>query len=246
MNTFYTTKLNKDLRNQISTLLNTCKAYDNINGCIFLEKELNAIENFPCYIYCTEGTLLVGFLSVFIPDEHTCEIYSYVHPDYRNNHIFTNMFNTATKLLNSTPITCIQIICEPNSPGEQLLLSKGYSSPVCECMMKYNSTYTPKTFPDFKLISNNDNTYFELSYNNIILGHCRIDYTRNCSTIYDVEIYKEHQGNGYSKILINLILKCIKKSSIVLHVTASNTKALRAYTSCGFDIIEELHFYNII
>lgn len=245
MNTFYTSNLNNTLREQISDLVNLCKSYDNIRGGIFLEEELNAIKDFPCYIYCMEDTLLIGFLSVFIPDDDTCEIYAYVHPDHRKKHIFTRMYNKVMELLNSTSISYIQIVCEPGSPGEQLLLKMGYSDPLCECMMKYNSSYVPKAFSDFKLVPNDNNTYFQLSSNNIILGHCRIDYTKNCSTIYDVEIYEKHRGNGYSKVLINLILNHIKKSSIVLHVTASNTKALRAYTSCGFDIIEELHFYNI-
>lgn len=245
MKMFCTNNLDKSINEQISNLLNICKQHENINGCIFLEEEINYLQDFPCYIYCTISDVLVGFLSIFICDDSNCEIYAYVHPEHRNNHIFTSMYKKATSLLESTTITNIQIVCEPDSTGEQMLLAKGYCKPICECMMKYNNAYIPDTYPDFSLISHDSDTYVELVFNNIILGHCRIDYADNCATIYDVEIYEENRGKGYSKILINLVLAHIKKSSIVLHVTASNTKALRAYTSCGFEIIDELHFYEI-
>ncbi|MBE5927285.1 MAG: GNAT family N-acetyltransferase [Lachnospiraceae bacterium] len=245
MEIFCTNKLNQSINEQVSNLLDICKQYENINGCIFLEDDINYIQDFPCYIYCTISDVLVGFLSIFIPDDTSCEIYAYVHPNYRNRHIFTSMYDKALNLLKATTISDIQIVCEPNSTGEQMLLAKECSNPICECMMKFNHSYCPETHTDFSLIPYNNNTYIELTYNNIILGHCRIDYTKNCATIYDVEIYEENRGKGYSKILINLVLNHIKKSSIVLHVTASNTNALRAYTSCGFEIIDELHFYKI-
>ncbi len=267
MNTYFTNTLDNNLKEKVYHLIDICKESDNLNGCIFLEEELNTISNLPCYIYCVENTLLIGFLSIFVPDINSCEIYSYVHPEYRHKHIFTNMYNNALNILNGYGISYIQIVCEPGSPGEHLIQAKGYSDYICECMMKYQYKHTSVDCSDYKLIVSKDNELVKLAYNNIILGHCRIDYKNNCTTIYDVEILAKYQGHGYSKVLINMTLDHIsqlqaveistesntqnlkeavnKKSSIVLHVTASNTKALRAYISCGFEIIEELHFYNI-
>lgn len=267
MNTYFTTTLDNSLKEKVYNLIDICKESDALNGCIFLEEELNAIPDLPCYIYCIENNMLIGFLSIFVPDTNSCEIYSYVHPDYRHKHIFTDMYNNALNILNEYNISYVQIVCEPDSPGEHLLQAKRHSDCICECMMKYTGSHTSVNCNDYQLIVSEDNELLKLTYNNIILGHCRIDYKNNCTTIYDVEILAKFQGHGYSKILINMTLDHIsqlqdaeiftepntqnlkesanKKSSIVLHVTASNTKALRAYISCGFEIIEELHFYNI-
>lgn len=245
MKTYITHILDENTTEQIHVLIELCKSNDNINGCVFLEEDMNAINTIPCYFYTKHDNNLIGFLSIFFPDEFSCEIYAYVHPNYRNKGIFNNLYKKALNALYTNDIAYIQIVCEPNSPGENLLISKGYSNFTCECLMKLVTPTISNEHEDYVVISNSDYTFFKLVYNNIILGHCQINYTENTATIFDVEIYEQHQGKGYSKVLINLVIPHIKKSSIVLHVTASNIKALRAYKSCGFEIIEELLYYDI-
>ena len=245
MKTYTTTSITTEIRNQIENLLQICREYENIKCNIFLEEDMNFYENIPCYYYTLENNKLIGILSVFIPDEFSCEIYACTHPDHRQAGVFSNLLITATETLSQTNINNIQIVCEPNSSGENWLLSNDYNQCICECLMKYNSNHTIKSHCNFIVKHNEDYTFFELSLNSESLGKCNIAYNNNCATIYDVQIYEEYQGNGYSKILIDMIIPFIKKSSIVLHVTSSNIKALRAYISCGFDIIEELRFYDI-
>ena len=66
MNIIKTNKLDNFTKEKIIDLITICKHHDNINGCIFLEDEINYLPNFPCYIYCLEADKLIGFLSVFI------------------------------------------------------------------------------------------------------------------------------------------------------------------------------------
>lgn len=63
--------------------------------------------------------------------------------------------------------------------------------------------------------------------------------------IYRLMIDKEHQGHGYGRQALNLLLSIIKKDlehhMVYLSVNDKNTSAIRMYQSFGFEFDGRLH-----
>lgn len=241
-------ELNKEELKDINSLVNICRNYDNISGCMFLENEMNEYEDFPCFTLIYEENILVGVMSIFIPDTKACEIYSYVHPDYRRQGYFNTMLKKNLSLLKNFGIKKLLVVCEPDTSGVLVLNHLGAASYNAEYLMKLTASYMPAHYKEY-ILKYIDNCYFELQYDSHTIGSCYVDYNDNCTTLYDVLIYKEHRGKGYSTILIDMVLNELKKrttDNIVLHVSGNNIYAIKAYLKAGFEIIQEVRYYKLI
>ncbi len=81
--------------------------------------------------------------------------------------------------------------------------------------------------------------------NNIEIGLGQIIKEKNTLTLVNFGILKEHRGNGYSKYLLNYLLKYLKakgEKKLILRVDSKNNKANNLYTSMGF--ITKWEYYN--
>ena len=75
MNIFVTNSITSKQYNEAMELIEKCAKADGTRGISFLEQELNAIEEFPCFYMMYDGSRLVSYLSVFIKDfsrKHCC------------------------------------------------------------------------------------------------------------------------------------------------------------------------------
>lgn len=87
----------------------------------------------------------------------------------------------------------------------------------------------------FAILSDNDEIYSVIEV--------MPTFDRELAYIYGVFVSPDHQGNGYSRILLNYVLNELKNINIKrveLTTDKDNYKAYSLYTSIGFKIVKEL------
>ncbi len=244
MNIISKSSLNASEISSVNELITRCSLLENIDGCMFLEPELNEFEDFPCFALAYEENILIGVLSVFIIDSANCELYSYVHPDYRRMGCFSTMLTQVKESISLYHISHINIVCEPESTGIQVLNHYSITNYTAEYLMKYTDESAAINCDGFEIFTDDDE-FYELVCDDKVLGHCYVDCNDGSTTLYDVEIYSEYRGNGYANILIKLVLEEIDtNNNIILHVTGSNIRALRTYERNGFKVAKEIRYYE--
>lgn len=96
-----------------------------------------------------------------------------------------------------------------------------------------NSSY--KTILD--TLKSDKLNYYVLKNGTEIIGFLEILLIAPECELYDIAIKKEYQGRGYSKILIDNLLKLLKENqvaTIFLEVNSINYKAINLYEKYGF------------
>jgi len=79
--------------------------------------------------------------------------------------------------------------------------------------------------------------YYLLFLNEEVIGFFEVSNVAGESELFDIAIKKEFQGRGYSKILMEQLLKvCKEKNSrtIFLEVNKINLRAIKLYEKFGF------------
>lgn len=80
-----------------------------------------------------------------------------------------------------------------------------------------------------------------------IIGMAGASFEEGEASIFGVGILPEYRGKGYSKILLNEVIKDIyinHTKSITLEVNSSNNIAFNLYTKNGFTIDNAFHYYR--
>lgn len=88
-----------------------------------------------------------------------------------------------------------------------------------------------------KTISSDVLDYYLLFLNEEVIGFFEVSNVAGESELFDIAIKKEFQGRGYSKILMEQLLKvCKEKNSrtIFLEVNKINLRAIKLYEKFGF------------
>jgi len=80
-----------------------------------------------------------------------------------------------------------------------------------------------------------ERTYLLLDIDQNILGYYMwYPQNDNQAYLYSIAIDKYHQGNGYSKLMLEHFLTVSGYNTHCLHVNPSNTKAMHLYSKYGF------------
>lgn len=88
-----------------------------------------------------------------------------------------------------------------------------------------------------KTISSDVLDYYLLFLNEEVVGFFEVSNVAGESELFDIAIKKELQGRGYSKVLMEQLLKvCKEKNSrtIFLEVNKINLRAIKLYEKFGF------------
>lgn len=88
-----------------------------------------------------------------------------------------------------------------------------------------------------KTISSDVLDYYLLFLNEEVIGFFEVSNVAGESELFDIAIKKEFQGRGYSKVLMEQLLKvCKEKNSrtIFLEVNKINLRAIKLYEKFGF------------
>ncbi len=98
----------------------------------------------------------------------------------------------------------------------------------------YKTPWSKQMFED-ELIKNKFANMYVLEKNNEIVGYIGAWMVSDNATITKVSVDKRFQGQGYSKILMDEIIKVAKDADFIfLEVRVSNIKAHNLYLSYGF------------
>lgn len=257
MNIYATSHLDNTLQSDIIELVKLCAEYDGTGEHIFLEEDINALPKLPAYYIATTkpDNMLIGYMGVFTPDEYNCEVYCYVHPEYRNQHIFTRLSALLKKNLKNYDTDTIHFVAAPDS----VTVSK-----IAQHLRAHHepSDYILINNPGTRIISGtNDTLYIEelpheeeseetvsIINDGICIGKCGLFFLGSCATIHDFEIFEKHRNKGFGRLSLNLILDFLADKNItdvILHVTESNKAACHLYMTNGFHIKEQTDYYSI-
>ena len=251
MHLIKTKTLTSNQYHDAATLINLCKANDSTRGISFLEPEMNAIPEFPCFYLLYNGTTLVSLLSVFLPDDTQCEVYASTIPSERMNGYFGKLLSSAVNNLSNYGIKKIYIVNEPacTSGTNFLNSSPNVKFAYSEYLMKYNMDITPipKEILSIKVKKNENTEEISSFFENEEIGHLCIEHNRGVATIYGFVVEPNQRGKGFGTETLLLVLRHLIKSGchkILLQVNGANTAAHNMYSHHGFVSEEQIDYWQ--
>lgn len=216
--------------------LNDNIAYDRISA--------DDSEDFDSYILSYDDNVLVGCL-LYSQIGITNEIRGIVHSDYRRQGIFTKMVSMLKSECNIDDVIFVGKDCYPGI--KQCATSFGCVYCFHDFLMEFNpNLFTPKESDELYIEFDeaNDSYYYHLDDD--LIGSCSIYEENDIINIYEVFIEPPYRGRGFGRQIISDLLWDLVNSGkkIHLHVSESNTVALKLYTSCGFEIKDSVAYYT--
>jgi len=251
MNIFVTNRLSSNQYHDIMELVETAAGADGTHGISFLEQELNDIEEFPCFYLLYDGSRLVSYLSVFIPDKEQCEIYSATLPEERGKDYFKRLLSEALTHIRKYGIVRKVIANEPGSGDMVDYLTKiNAQIEDTDYLMSYDTAVTPKpqgilTMQHRKVESTE---IYETYKDGVMIGGCQVEFTRNQAVIHGFKVEEAERGKGYGTETLLLILKHLKESDapkILLHVNGANKAAHAMYSHHGFVEEQQIDYWRL-
>lgn len=249
MNIFVTNTLSSSQYHQIMELTEICSKADNTHGISFLEQELNEIEEFPCFYLMYDGSRLVSYLSVFIPDESQCEIYGGTLPEERGKGYFKRLLTRALTHIREYGIERKLVVIEPGCKDMENYLVKINAKHVdTDYLMSYDKNVKPVPQRSLKMIHNKvENTEnYETFKDSVLIGSCKVEFTRTHAVIYNFKVEENQRGKGYGTETLLLILEHILESGatrVLLHVNDANQAAHAMYLHHGFVHEEQIDYW---
>lgn len=240
------------------TQLNEIEAFINSNSfnntISFLENDMNYFEDFPCFFMAYDHQTLIGFLSVFIPDSASCEIY--YHISDTNKHLALEIFNAIyhelSPLLDKYQLYNKYILFDGKTNNFRILNNIDNACfSHSECLMQYDLNHIWKNKPDkleFDIEETEDTLIINTFLQDEFIGSSDVDISDDYALIHNVKVIKDYRGLGYGTETIYHTIKHLKDnnySKILLHVNSANTIAFTMYSHHGFNIIQQIDYWKI-
>lgn len=241
MNFFYLNTLNTIQLKNIAELYAYCNNHDNnIYECFSADDT----ADFDAYILSYDNAVLTGFL-MYLRIGGTNEIRGVVHPDYRQQGIFSKMVQRLKSELNFDDVI---FVGKDNYPGmKKCAVSLGYTFCNHDFLMEYNpELFTPDVSKNLDVEFDKEYSTYYYYLDDISIGACRIYEENYTINIYEVFVEPSYRRLGYGRQIISDVLWDLVNSGkkIRLHVTENNTAALNLYKSCGFEIKDSIVYYS--
>ena len=249
MNIFVTNNITSNQYHEAMELTEQCAKADGTHGISFLEQELNEIEEFPCFYMMYDGSRLVSYLSVFIPDDSQCEIYGGTLPEERGKGYFKRLLSEALAHIREFGIERKLVVIEPGCKDMEEYLTKiNAKHEDSDYLMTYDKSVKPVPQKILKLThEKKDNTeYYETFKDGQKVGSCKVEFTRTQAVIYDFKVEENERGKGYGTETLLLILKNVLENDadkILLHVNGANTVAHAMYSHHGFVEEQQIDYW---
>ena len=241
---------------EINNFIDYCTNIDNYTYDFQYESEPLTI---PSIYFCYGNNKILGVLSICEYSIDTLCIYSLISPEFRNNHIFSNLFDILQKNLKTSdsPYKYLEfhLPCTDNNffnPAIFLLNNYNFKFSHKEYLLSYSlyeDSHLKNKSNEIEVIYDDSIQEFTLWINDNCIGGCMIyssEEDNSFATIYDYEIVSKYQGKGYGKLGLFLILKELKYmnyKNVILHVSGLNKQAHNLYISCGFNISSLISVY---
>ena len=260
MNLINTNQLSSNQYHEAKRLIALCKEFDRTAGISFLDANMNALPEFPCFFLCYERNILVGILTAFLPSSTECEVYAYTHPDYRHRGIFQKIWKLARQRLHNYGIHDIFFVMDPKcQSGIHILVTMGAHLHNSEYMLEFSGIPVPHPRKALILTSFRKGTtiYYSAYLPNasdssdapdVLVGTCCVDNSYGSSSIYNFEILENYRGKKWGTEFLLLLLKDLTESGsskILLHVSSSNKTAYHMYLHHGFTMHTQIDYWKL-
>lgn len=210
--------------------------------------------NYHSFHFLTENDVLVSFIGIMPVNDSDVELTAYTFPSFRHQGHFTFLLENVMKELAQTSdcrILSEQKLVFPfieNIPSHaEYLMQLSYEN--------YRITPQPAAagteLLEYSYRNENETeSIYVLTEKGTALGLLKLTCETGSGTacLHHVQIRKSCRHKGYGTLLVSHALHSFlqeKNCDTVLHVTSTNTAAVRLYQKLGFRIIQSLDYYRL-
>ena len=218
--------------------------------------------------YTFSSKVPVGFISCIILPENQLDIAAFVDPSYRQKGIFTAMVKELLKkaweittdgsidyINNTNRSGTFSLICSMSDETYQLIKASSLSPRLVST--EYLYTINKSILSGRKEEKLLTFSCSEGCYTAFIKGKRKpvaelfIDDFASQGCMNDVWTDEKYRNKGIATALVNYALneyyshESNKSKEIILHVTGSNTAAIKLYQKCGFSELTHTSYYEI-
>ena len=239
-----------------------------------IEYEEDATDLIQLATYSSGSEVPVGFISCIILPDNQLDVAAFVDPSYRKKGIFTAMvkelLNKVWEISNNGRADSFSLVCSMNDEIYQLIKASSLSPRLVSTEYLYvinksifsdskegsidSRILTGKNLSEGKLITFSCS---EGCYTAFIKGKRKpvaelfIDDFSSQGCMNDVWTDEKYRNKGIATALVDYALNEYyshepnKDKQIILHVTGSNTAAIKLYQKCGFSELTHTSYYEI-
>ena len=244
------------------------------SGDYSIDYEEDATDLIQLAAYSSGSEVPVGFISCIILPDNQLDVAAFVDPSYRKKGIFTAMvkelLNKVWEISNNGRADSFSLVCSMNDEIYQLIKASSLSPRLVSTEYLYvinksifsdskegsidSRILTGKNLSEGKLITFSCS---EGCYTAFIKGKRKpvaelfIDDFSSQGCMNDVWTDEKYRNKGIATALVNYALNEYyshepnKNKQIILHVTGSNTAAIKLYQKCGFSELTHTSYYEI-
>ncbi len=205
--------------------------------------------------FLTDNDCFISFVGIMPVSTDTVELTAYTAPAFRRQGHFTFLLKKVMQELDRFP--SLRILSEQKLlfpfikntfSHQEYLMKLNHDATLCPVQDKTAAVleYIFETPEETEYI-------YVLKMQSIPLGIMKI--TRETGSknacLHHIKIRRPFRNSGYGFLLLSQALTLFRKKitqkncGIVLHVTSTNTAALRLYQKLGFQIIQSLDYYRL-
>jgi len=111
----------------------------------------------------------------------------------------------------------------------------------------FNCNYKDSKSVISKSLKSGSRTQYIAILDGNFIGIVAVSFDNDEASIFGLGISPQHQGKGYGKELLNLILEDLKKKDIqnvFIEVDSTNKNAFNLYLKCGFEVETSYDYYR--
>lgn len=244
------------------------------SGDYSIDYEEDATDLIQLAAYSSGSEIPVGFISCIILPDNQLDVAAFVDPSYRKKGIFTAMIKELLKkvpeISSNGKTDTFSLICSMSDETYRLIKASSLSPRLVSTEYLYvtnksifsgrkegsidSRILTGKNLSEGKLITFSCS---EGCYTAFIEGKRKpvaelyIDNFSSQGCMNDVWTDEKYRNKGIATALVNYALNEYyshepnKNKQIILHVTGSNTSAIKLYQKCGFSELTHTSYYEI-
>lgn len=237
------------------------------SGDYSIEYEEDATDLIQLATYSSGNEVPVGFISCIILPDNQLDVAAFVDPSYRKKGIFTAMVkellkkaleitnNDSKDKKNNGKTGTFSLICSMSDETYQLMKASSLSPRLVSTEYLYvinKSIFSGRKEEKLLTFSCSEGCYTAfIKGKRKPVAELYIDDFASQGCMNDVWTDEKYRNKGIATALVNYALNEYyshepnKSKQIILHVTGSNTAAIKLYQKCGFSELTHTSYYEI-
>ena len=237
------------------------------SGDYSIEYEEDATDLIQLATYSSGNEVPVGFISCIILPDNQLDVAAFVDPSYRKKGIFTAMVkellkkaleitnNDSKDKKNNGKTGTFSLICSMSDETYQLMKASSLSPRLVSTEYLYvinKSIFSGRKEEKLLTFSCSEGCYTAfIKGKRKPVAELFIDDFSSQGCMNDVWTDEKYRNKGIATALVNYALneyyshESNKSKEIILHVTGSNTAAIKLYQKCGFSELTHTSYYEI-